>query len=177
MKKILLVVVILLVGFGIYVNAQSDVMDVSRSVTIAAPAAQIFPYVNNFKKFNEWQPWSTNLDPNAQFTFAGPDSGEGASFSWKGNSKIGEGTDTIIKSVPHELVEVKLEFIKPFKATNTAKFMLSPQDTGTQVTWNVQGKKNFVSKAMGVFIDCDKMLGDQFDQGLTQLKDLVEKAG
>ncbi len=34
----------------------------------------------------------------------------------------------------------------------------------------------FIAKAVGLFVNCDKMIGGQFEQGLAQMKALVETA-
>ena len=36
------------------------------------------------------------------------------------------------------------------------------------------GKNNFMGKAMGLIMDCDKMLGGQFEQGLANMKSVAE---
>ena len=171
--KIFSVVAVVVIVLGLFINSRSDKLEVSRSIVIEAPAAEIFEYVNNFRGFVQWSPWA-DLDPDAEYTFSGPERGVGAAFSWKGNSKIGEGTDTIIKSVPNSLVEVRLDFVKPFPSTSTADFTFEELESGTKVTWTMYGKKNFIMKAMSLVMDCEKMMGDQFTDGLTNLKNLVE---
>jgi len=82
---------------------------------------------------------------------------------------------TIAESRPGELVRIKLEFFKPFAATNTAEFSFKPAGAdATAVTWTMTGQNNFLSKAICMFVDMDKMVGGMFDQGLTQMKSIVE---
>ena len=38
----------------------------------------------------------------------------------------------------------------------------------------MSGKNNFFFKAGGLFIDCEKMIGPQFEEGLANLKALSE---
>jgi hypothetical protein len=38
----------------------------------------------------------------------------------------------------------------------------------------MQSKKPFIGKIMGLFMDCDKMCGDQFLEGLANLKKIAE---
>jgi hypothetical protein len=80
---------------------------------------------------------------------------------------------TIIESRPNELVRFKLEFFKPFKATNVAEFTFKPDGDQTVVTWTMSGRCNFVSKAMGLFMNFDKMCGCQFENGLASLNSVV----
>jgi hypothetical protein len=69
-----------------------------------------------------------------------------------------------------------LEFIRPFAATNTAQFDFAPSGQGTTVTWAMIGKYNFVTKAIGLFMDMDKMVGTEFEKGLATLDSVTAKA-
>ena len=147
---------------------------IARSATIAAPASAVFEQLNDFHKWNDWSPWA-KMDPNAKNTFEGAPAGVGASFAWAGNHEVGEGRMTITESKPGELVRMKLEFIKPFAATNTAEFTLKPEGDQTAVTWSMTGRNGFMGKAMGLIMNCEKMVGGQFEQGFANLKAIVEK--
>ena len=103
-------------------------------------------------------------------------SGVGAIFYWSGNKKVGEGRMTITDSQPDKSVRIRIEFMRPFKATNIAEFTFEPQGAATNVTWSMTGERNFVSKAFCLFINMDKMVGGDFEKGLSQLKSVVEKS-
>ena len=148
---------------------------VTRSAAIAAPPEQVFPQVNELRNWEAWNPWG-KLDPNCKMTYAGPPAGVGASYAWAGNNKIGEGRNTITESRPNEFVRFRLEFARPMKATNAAEFTFRPEGDGTVVTWTMSGKHNFIGKAFGLIVNCDKMLGSQFEKGLAQMRSLVEAA-
>jgi hypothetical protein len=120
-----------------------------------------------------WSPWS-KFDPAAKFAFEGPRSGPGASATWSGNNKIGEGRQTIVESRPNELVRLKLEFVRPFKSTCAAEFTLKPDGKQTRVSWAMSGEANFVSKLFCLFMNQDKMVGGEFEDGLARLKKLTE---
>jgi hypothetical protein len=172
--KILIVFAILVVIFVVVVALRPSEFRVERSAVMAVPPAVVFAQVNDLRQWQEFSPWA-KLDPVAKVTFKGPAYGEGAIFEWAGNKEVGEGRMTIIESRPHELIRLRLDFIKPFAATNTAEFAFKPKGDQTTVTWSMTGKNNFLFKAVGLFIDCDKMVGGQFEQGLAALKGLVEK--
>ena len=135
-------------------------------------AAKIFPHVNDLHQWQGWSPWA-RMDPTAQTTFDGPAAGTGAAMAWVG-TRTGTGKMTIIDSRPAELVVFKLEFLIPMVAANTAEFTFTPQGGQTLVTWSMFGKANFMSKAMGLLMSCDKMVGGQFAQGLADLKTVAE---
>jgi hypothetical protein len=145
----------------------------ARSTTIAVPSAVIFPHVNDFKKMDVWSPW-LKFDPNVKITHEGPPSGVGSIESWDGNKNVGAGRMTVTESRPNELVRLKLEFFRPFAATNTAEFTFKPESSGTTVTWAMMGKYNFMTKAMGLIMNMDKMIGGNFEKGLAELKTIAE---
>lgn len=175
LKYILLGLAAVVVLFLIVAAFQPGDFRVSRTATIAAPAPAVFEQINDLQKWNAWSPWA-KLDPNVKNTFEGPPSSVGASFAWAGNSQVGEGKMTITESLPAERIEMRLEFLKPFAATNTTEFTFKPTGNQTTVTWSMAGQNKFIGKCMSLVMNCDKMIGGQFEQGFANLKAIVEKA-
>lgn len=151
---------------------QPDEFKVTRKATINAAAPVVFEHISDMHKWQAWSPWA-RMDPEAKGSFAGPEKGIGASFHWVGK-KTGVGTMTITDSRPHELVKFRLDFEKPMKATNTAEFTLTPMGQQTEVSWSMVGPVNLIGKAMGLVMNCEKMVGGQFDDGLRNLNQVVE---
>jgi hypothetical protein len=116
------------------------------------------------------------MDPNARTTYEGPAAGVGAVFGWSGNNKVGQGRMTITDSRPNQSLQIRLDFEKPMKCTNTAKFTFQPAGDQTTVTWSMTGTYNFVGKLFNVIMDCDGMVAKQFDQGLAAMKSIVERS-
>lgn len=170
--KILIVLAVLIIVFVIIVALRPDEFVVTRSASIPAPPAAVFAQVNNLHNWQAWSPWA-KLDPAAKNSFEGPPAGTGAIFRWAGNKQVGEGSMTITDSRPNDLVRFKLEFLKPFANTCVADFTFKPEGGQTRVTWSMSGKNNFMFKAVGLFMDCDKMVGAQFEQGLENLKSVI----
>jgi uncharacterized protein YndB with AHSA1/START domain len=150
----------------------SDAFAVRRSVTIAAPPEKIFPLINDLHAHTTWSPFEK--DPNMKRTHSGAPQGKGAVYEWDGNRTVGAGRIAITDSVPPSRVALILEMFKPFKARNTVDFTLEPQGNATRVTWAMQGTRPYMVKVMASFIDCDKMAGAQFEEGLGKLKTLAE---
>lgn len=172
-KKVLIVFAVLIAGFAAFVATRPSDYRVERTATIDAAPAVVFDQVNNFKNWEAWSPWA-KLDPNAKAEFLGVSSGTGAGFHWAGNSKVGEGTQTITESRFPEFIAIQLDFEKPMKGTSQAEFTFTPQgENQTVVTWSMSGKNNFVGRAMCVFMNMDKMVGGQFEQGLANLNTVV----
>lgn len=166
--KIIVGFAVLLIVFVIIVALRPSEFRVTRSAVVRARPEVVFEHVNDLHKWETWSPWA-KLDPNARTQYEGPPSGVGAAFSWAGNNQIGEGKMTITESRPHERIGFQLEFVKPFKGSNVAEFTFQPQGEQTLVTWTMSGRNNMISKAVGLFLDCDKMVGGQFEKGLAQL--------
>lgn len=170
---ILIGIVVLVVAFILLVATRPDDFRVTRATSIAAPPAAVFAQVNDFRNWDTWSPWA-KLDPACKNTFDGASAGKGAIFSWDGNKKVGAGRMTVTESQPPDRVQIHLEFLRPFKSTNTTEFTFKPEGKGTLVTWNMFGKNNFMPKAFGLFVNCDNMVGKDFEKGLASLTSLVE---
>ena len=159
--------------FLIVVALQPAAFTVTRSARLAVPPEKVFPHVNDLHQWEAWSPWA-KMDPNSKNSFQGPASGVGAALAWAGNHKVGEGRMTITESQPGNLIRFRLEFLKPMKATNLATFSFQPEAGQTIVTWTMSGNNNFVGKAFGLVVNCDRMIGGQFEQGLANLKGVAE---
>ena len=175
LTSILLGLAVLLIGFLIVASLRPDELRVERRITIAAPAALAFNQINDVHKWQEMSPY-VKEDPAAKTTFTGPSAGVGATFAWAGNMKVGEGRMTITESRPNELVRFKFEFFKPWYCTNTTDFIVRPAGSGTEVTWTMSMKNNFIAKASGLVMNMDKMIGENFEAGLAKLKEITEAA-
>lgn len=167
-----LIILGVLALFLIYVATRPAGFTITRSTIIPATPDELFPYANDLHRFQDWSPWA-KLDPNSKITFEGPENGVGSSLAWAGNNKVGQGKMSITYTQPPQLVTMKLEFLKPMKATNTANFSFTPDAQGTLVTWSMSGENGFMGKLFGVIVNCDKMVGGQFEQGLANLKALA----
>lgn len=173
--KILIGLVVIVVVFAVIVTLQPSEFRVVRNATISAPAPAVFAQVNDFHKWEAWNPWA-KIDLAMKQTYEGAPAGAGAIYTWAGNREVGEGHTTITESRPSDLIRIKLEFMKPFRATNTAEFTFKPEGNQTAVTWSMTGKNNFIAKAVHLFMNMDKMVGGQFEKGLAQMKSVVEAA-
>ncbi|MEJ0088464.1 MAG: SRPBCC family protein [Limisphaerales bacterium] len=173
LTTVLILVAIAIVIVITLVAMRPDDFRVTRSTTVAAPSAVVFAQVNDFHKWEAWSPWA-KLDPACKNSFEGATAGKGAIFSWDGNKKVGAGRMTIIESRPSDLVRIRLEFFRPFKAVNTTEFTFIPDSDQTVVNWSMFGKNNFMGKAVGLFMNCDKMVGGDFEKGLATMKSVAE---
>jgi hypothetical protein len=172
LKKILIGLAAVIVVLLLVVVTRPADFRVERSASIAAPPAALFAQVNDHHKFAVWNPF-LKLDPNVKNTYSGPDSGVGAVCSWDGNKDIGAGSATIIESKPDELVRMRMDWKRPMEGVAMVDFTFKPQGDKTVVTWAMYGKNNFMGKLISLFMDCDKICGPQFEQGLADLGKLA----
>ena len=116
--------------------------------------------------------WLRALSASEHERCGGP--GVGADYKWEGNDKVGKGRMEMMESSPSR-VFIKLDFLQPFEAHNTAEFTLEPQGDSTNVTWTMDGPAPFISKLMQVFCSMDSLVGKDFETGLANLKTAAEK--
>jgi uncharacterized protein YndB with AHSA1/START domain len=154
--------------------ADANEFEVTRDATIPAPRAAVFALLVDFHRWSEWSPWE-GLDPNLRRSYAGAPSGVGAVYEWVGNRKAGQGRMEITAAEAPSRLEIALQFIKPFKSSNTTTFVLDGGDDATQVTWRMVGPKTLMTRVMGIFTSMDKMVGRDFERGLARLREAATK--
>lgn len=168
----LTLVVIVGVLFAISLALPADYR-VTRSTTIAAPASEIFPYVDDFHKWKKWTPW-LDKDPAAKVDIEGSP-GKDATYKWSGNDQVGEGEMTLIESEPNERVKMKLDFVRPMPGTADAEFTFKPDGDKTIVTWTLTGERDLIRRAFGSVVGMDMVIGNYFEKGLARMKEAVEE--
>ncbi len=173
LKKILIVLSIALAAFLTYVATRPDTYQVSRSIQTTVEPARVYLLVNDFHNFPNWSPWQ-KLDPAMQITFGGPPAGVGASYAWQGNKDAGKGQMTIIESIPDRKVGIDLVFIDPFASRARTDIDIEPTAVGSKITWTMRGEHTFLTKLMSVFMPMDGLVGNDFEEGLGNLKRLVQ---
>jgi uncharacterized protein YndB with AHSA1/START domain len=175
LKKVLiglvaLVAVVVLVGFLL-----PSSVHVERSTTIQAPPDAVFPYVADYRKFNDWSPWA-KLDPKTEYTITGEPGTVGAKMAWKSNDpNVGSGSQTLKKVEPPSRIETELDFGEHGVAQ--AFFALEAAGGGTKITWGFDSDMgmNPIGRWFGLMMD--GMIGGDYEKGLANLKSVVEGGG
>lgn len=165
----------------VYAATAPDLFVIRRSALIAAPAERIFPLINDLHAQAQWSPFEK--DPNMKRVHSGAPAGKGAIYEWDGNRQVGAGRIAITDSLPPSRVSLALDMARPFEAHNRVDFVLEQEGAAatkaitkvmTRVTWAMQGRQPFMAKLMSLFINCDKMVGGEFERGLAKLKAIAE---
>jgi hypothetical protein len=171
---IAIVLAIIIAVILVLAATKPDTFRVERTAVVNAPADRIFPLISDFRQWLNWSPWE-GRDPALKRTYAGAERGKGAVYAWDGNKNVGSGRMEILEASSPSKVVIKLDFLKPFEAHNTAEFTMLPQGGATSVIWVMHGPAPFMSKVMQVFMNMDRMIGKDFEAGLANLKTITEK--
>ncbi len=161
-------------GLAAVVAMQPATTHIERSLLVNAAPADVFPLVNDFRHWVVWNPWQ-DMDPSQKTTVSEDPIGVGAWYTWEGNDQVGKGKMSIVESVePTKIVE-QLEFIEPFQSKADITFTFAPEGAGTKVVWAYDAENDFMTKAFGLVMDMDAMLGADFEKGLARLAPAAEK--
>lgn len=173
LTTILIIVAVVIAAILIYAAMKPDSFAVQRTARINAPAEQIFPLINDLKRFTTWSPFEK--DPAMKRTFTGAETGRGQVYAFDGNRNVGAGDVSIVDTVQNQKIAMRLRMTRPFACDNSVVFTLQPSGSATDVTWAMSGEQPYMAKLMSTFINCDKVVGGQFEQGFGKLKALVER--
>lgn len=173
-KKLLLAVAVLIAAVLAFAATRPDSFRIERSLLVQAPPQAIYTQIADFRRWQAWSPYE-NLDPAMRRSYEGAERGPGAVYAWDGD-KSGAGRMEIVEATEPSLVRIRLDFLRPFKARNTAEFVLTEEGGGTRVSWAMYGADPYIGKLMGLFFDRDAMIGKDFEKGLASLKSLAETA-
>ena len=174
MIKVVALLLVVAVGvFLVYVALKPAEFRITRSQSIHASPEKIFALINDLHAFNRWNSFSAG-DAGLKLDYSGPQTGQGAAYTWDSTGKTGKGRMTIIDSSAPSRVAMRLEFIKPMTATNTAEFALVSAGASTTVTWSMRGTNTFLYKLMGTIFNMDKMVGGEFEKGLANLEAIAD---
>jgi Polyketide cyclase / dehydrase and lipid transport len=176
LKRLVLFIVALVVIALITALFVSKDMKAERDVVINKPKAEVFNYIKYLKNQDNFSKWNM-MDPAMKKEYAGTDGTIGFSYAWDSENKnLGKGSQTITAIKEGDRVDCDLNFIKPWKSTaKTSMATTAVNDSTTKVTWSFASKMAYPMNLMRLFMDMDKMIGDDFSTGLGNLKKVMEK--
>lgn len=175
--KRILFVVLAIIGLaliaGLFIKKE---MHAEREAVINKSKDEVFAYVKNLKNQNDYSKWGS-MDPNMKKAFTGIDGTVGFISAWESEKDdVGKGEQKITAIKEGERIDYEIHFIKPMESTATAYMITEAvSDNQTKVRWGFDGKMNYPFNVMRIFMDMDKMIGDDFGVGLTNLKAKMEK--
>lgn len=172
MKKILiglLVVIILLIVAGFFFPRH---IEITRSMTIHAPAMNAFEEVNNLEKWDRWSYWNNLYKDDMKVVYGDVRSGVGGNYSWDGEES-GKGKVTITESVPYSTIKADLDFME--QGTAKAWYLFDEKGDSTEVTMGFGSDMgaNPLMRWVGALLLKPEMT-KAFDYNLAKLKELAE---
>ncbi len=173
LKKIFIGIIVLLVVLVIISFFLPKHVHVERTMVMNAAPEVVFNQVNTLKNWEKWSVWDRK-DTTMQKKYEGPEAGINAKFSWDSQNKdLKTGSMTIKSSAPNDSISIELVFGE--RTPSIATFHFFKDDKGTKVIWSMDMDMgmNPVAKYFGLMMD--KMIGPDFDKGLANIKDIVEK--
>jgi polyketide cyclase/dehydrase/lipid transport protein len=143
-----------------------------RETHIDADPARVHALINDFHNWTQWSPWE-DVDPRLDREYSGPDQGVGTRYAWRGNRKAGEGAMEIVGSNPQQ-IDIRLSFLKPWRAENDVTFAITPDNGGSDVSWSMSGENKGLTAVFAKVFNMEKLLGKDFEKGLARLKAVAE---
>ena len=171
--KIVFGIVAVIAGLLVFAALKPKHMQITRELLIKAPPEVIFPHINSSKLSYAWMPWS-EVDPQVKTEFSGPEEGQGSTSKWESPGQMGFGQSVVVESTLNAEVKTQLTYTKPMEMSQLAIVSLHPSPEGTVVRWEVTGENAFIGRLACIFIDMDKVVGGNFEKGLSNLKKIVE---
>lgn len=170
---ILLGIIVLALVTGLFVNGKYDV---EREVTINKPKQEVFDYIKFLKNQSNFSVWA-KIDPAMKTEFRGEDATVGFVSAWDSeNPDAGKGEQKIAGIEEGNRIDYEIHFIKPFESTDYAYMTTAAvNDSVTLVKWGFNGKMKYPMNLMLLFMDMEKMLAPDLQNGLNNLKELLEK--
>jgi hypothetical protein len=171
-----IVVGILVLGVFVLMISTPSSSHVESTIIINASTASVFKEASSFKNTEAWSPLS-KMDPEASYTFEGPERGTGARLKWDGPS-LGKGYQEIIETV--ENTSIKNRFVvEGSPGIFLSEMVLEPVDGGTKVTWKFDSDysqttvmSGSLQKVMEMFFS--PTIQEHCNDGLLDLKRVVE---
>jgi len=138
---------------------------IEQRVSINAQPREIFKQINTLKNWEHWAPASPD------FSYSGPESGQGAMQSWV--NKNGKGYLKITKSNPYTLIQAQMKF--PGNKKFETNWLLRPNKDSTLVIWGMEfGDLSYPLGRLEGLITNGRMQAN-IHRGLNNLKAYMEE--
>lgn len=168
----LLIVIALLLIIAIFVEKEYTVQ---REVIINKPKTEVFDYIKFLKNQDNYSKWN-KLDNNMKKTYKGTDAQVGFTYRWEGNEDVGVGEQEILAIHEGKQIDFDLRFIEPIKSHSKASMGTeSISENETKVFWRIDGKMNYPFNLFLLTMNADEMIGGDLEEGLKNLKNVLEK--
>ena len=149
--------------------------EVNRSIVVNKPLSEVFLYLKYIENQNYWSPWKKK-DPDMKQTYEGVDGEVGFISKWEGNKDVGTGEQEIKKIVENKRIDTELRFLKPWKSKSNGYISIEETEDGnTKVIWGFTGNNPIPFNVFMLFFSFEKTVGKDFQEGLSNLKQVLEQ--
>ena len=166
-------IVALVLIVALFINGKYAV---EREVKVNKSKQEVYDYVKYLKNQDNFSVWA-KADPAMKKEFTGEDATVGCMASWDSeNPDVGKGEQKIIKIAEGERIDYELHFIEPFESTDYAYLTTTAvTDSVTSVKWGFRGEMKYPMNLMMLFMDMEAMLAPDLQNGLNNLKAILEQ--
>ncbi len=169
-KRFMLIIVIVIGVPCAYISIKPSKFKVVRSIEIGVPSGTLYNYINNYTTWQEWNSWIIQ-DKTMVLKYGSINKGVDAFYSW--NGKDGSGSMKTISVETDSYIEQEMTFEE---SVSTVKWTFEEKEKNTIVTWSIEGKLNFMMKAISLFLGgMDKMIGEEYERSLATIKRNISK--
>jgi uncharacterized protein YndB with AHSA1/START domain len=175
LKKILLAIVALLAIPLVAALFVKQDYQVTTQVVIEQQKTVVFDYIRFLTNQENFSVWAA-MDPNMQKTYTGVDGTVGFVSRWQSdNPDVGTGEQEIKAINEGEQIDFELRFYEPFTAVSPAYMKTEALSAEkTKVTWGFTGHMSYPMNLMLLFMDVEGMIAADLQQGLDNLKLILE---
>lgn len=148
---------------------------VTRTITVNERTDQVFDYIQYLEHQNEYAVWMKK-DPAIILDSEGEDGEVGYIAKWESKlEEIGSGEQEITAIEDNERIDFELRFESPQKMSALAYMTTeATSQNNTEVTWTFLGSSPYPFNVMLLFFDAEKTIGPDLEQGLKNLKQILE---
>lgn len=173
-KYLFFLLLIVIIAGSIYIATKDGEFQIEETKVIPAPAEMVFNEVNDFKNWENWGPWASK-DKDIIIEYGAKTSGDSALYSWK-SSNFEDGKIKTISAKPFAEIKQGFSFETSFGTANSDLYWNFDEfEEGTEVTWGIKGKQNFMEKLAFIFKDetIPQMMRPKLKRGLEKLETVI----
>ena len=147
-----------------------------RKIVIHQPVNNVFDFIrhnNNQKKYSKW----LSLDPDTKIALRGAADGTPGSILAfaSSNKKVGKGEWETTHIILNERIDFQLRFLEPFAFVANGYFTTEALSSSqTTVTWVYNSGMDWPMNFMLLFLDMEKLVGNDIQASLESLKEHLE---
>ncbi len=171
MKKVLYIILGIVLLYVILAFCGPKHIKVERQISINKSTGLVKEKLTDYQFFHDkWSPW-TEKDPAMKTEYTGTPGQIGHKYSWSGNKDVGSGSMQITAFSGDTIMQT-LSFDR--EGDSKAYYILKDNNNSTDITWGMMFDVGFMGRPVMLFMNMDKMLGEDYDKGLAKLKSELE---